>query len=98
MMEWWLAIPLFFASWFLAIVAGAFEKGLRAERQDVPQEDRHGISIAPTFPVLPAIVSVIWFFGARGLLWNLHLGLLALAVLLILVCGAWIWWIRRLKA
>lgn len=95
MNEWWQAIPLFFVSWLLAIVAGAFEKGLREERQGVPLADRHGTSVGPTFPVVPLVVSVIWYFGARRLLWNIHLGLLALAIGLIVICMVRGWLFRR---
>lgn len=85
-MSWWIAVPVFFTSWFLFVVLGAGPKAIEYERNGVPEDQRHGVSVAPAFPVFPAIAWLLWgiwpAFAARAIFW-LHVVLLVFSLAMI---------------
>ena len=86
-MSWWITVPLFFIAWFFFTVIPAVTEAIEHERQGVPEPQRHGVSIAPVFPLLPAIAWLIWGFGpplAAAVIFWLHVALLAISLLLII--------------
>ena len=82
-MSWWIAVPVFFTSWFFFVALGAGPKAIENERNGVPIDQRHGVSIAPGFPVFPAIAWLAWALSpvtaATAIFW-VHIALLIFSV------------------
>ena len=88
-MSWLIAVPLFFASWFFFVVLGAGPKAIEKERKGAPEDQRHGVSIAPGFPVFPIVAWALWCsaspFVAKIVVW-LHIALLVFSCEMIIYC------------
>ena len=97
-MSWWIAVPLFFASWFFAVASGAGPTAIENERNDVPENERSGVSIAPIFPLFPLIAWLIWGVSPV-LVANVIVGLhIVIVVISIAMSAYYMVLLRRLRS
>jgi len=75
--------PSILHSWFFFVVLGAGPKAIEYERNRVPEDQRHGVSFVPAFPLFPAIAWLLWGiwppFAANAIFW-LHIALLVFSI------------------
>ena len=96
-MSCWIAVPVFFISWFFAAASGAGPIAIENEHNDGSGDERTGVSIAPIFPLFPLIAWLIWTLSPVGVA-NAIVGLHIFIIVISIVMSAYYWVVlRRLR-